>query len=232
MKNVLIISGYNNHDWKRTTPFFGKVLEETGEFAVKYSYEPSEDLAKPETLEGIDVIMLDYNGPMWCEEAKKAFVKAIEGGVGMVAIHAANNWTKGFDELETMLGVVWTAQSSHGYFHEFDIEVQAPDHPFAKGLSNFKNWDELYHCLENTQNAEFTVIADAFSATEQRGSGKREPMIIVNKYGKGHIVHNILGHVWPTQTEPKGHTSMMAVDNPDYRALLIRCCKYAAYGEV
>ena len=114
MKNVLIISGANNHDWRRTTPLFAKVLEEDGRFKVKTSFDPSEDLKNPETLEGIDVIMLDYNGPMWSDEAKAAFVKAVEAGTGVVAIHAANNWTKGVDELETMVASEYWPVPNYG----------------------------------------------------------------------------------------------------------------------
>ncbi len=225
MKNILIITGQNNHDWRRTTPLFKKVLEDSGRFAVRVTEDPSNDLPKPETLDGIDAMVVDYNGAMWSEDAKTAFVKAIESGVGMVAIHAANNWTKGFDEYEKMLGVVWVdeAGSGHGYFHEFEIEVKDVDHPFAKGLKSFRNTDELYHKLKNTQNVEFTVIADAYSAPEQRGTGNREPMLIANTYGKGRIIHNLLGHVWPVK---EGEPNMIAVDNDDYKNLLIRCCRY------
>jgi len=225
VKNVLIVTGQNNHDWKVTSPFFKKVLEDDGRFNVTVTEDPDNYLKADGALDGIDVILLDYNGSMWCEESKAAFVKAIENGTGLVAIHAANNWTNGFDELEVMLGVVWTGVSGHGYYHRFEIEVQKPDHPFAKGLSNFFNYDELYHRLENTQNATFEVIADAYSAPEQKGTGNREPMLIANTYGKGRIIHNLLGHVWPVK---EGTPDMRSIDNDDYKALLVRCCLYTA----
>lgn len=234
MINVLLLSGQNNHDWKRTSPFFKQVLEEDGRFSVTVTEDPSTDLADPKTLEGVDVMLMDYNGKMWCEEAKANFVKAVENGCGLVAIHAANNWCGNFPELCKMLGVVFVKDAGHGYFHQFDIRIASQDHPFAKGLKPFKNWDELYHKLTNTIGTSFTVIADAYSSPDQRGTGNREPMIIANTYGKGRIIHNLLGHVWPCENgaEPAGHTSMIAVDNPDYRALLIRSCLYCATGEV
>ncbi len=233
MTNVLILSGANNHDYKRTSPFFKKVLEDDGRFTAQIVDNVDEYLSDPKSLDNVDVILMDYNGPMWGDAAKANFVAAVERGVGLVAIHAANNWPVGFPELEKMLGVVWVEGSGHGYFHQFDIRIASPGHPFAQGLEPFKNWDELYHRLENTQKVPFTVIADAYSSPDQRGTGRREPMIIANTYGKGRIIHNLLGHVWPVAegAEPTGHTSMIAVDNEPYKKLLIRSCLYVAGKE-
>ncbi len=234
MINVLILSGINNHDCGRTSPFFKETLENDGRFSAQIINNVDEYLADPESLDNVDVIIMDYNGPMWSDRAKSNFVAAIERGAGLVAIHAANNWPSGFPELEKMLGVVWSKGSGHGYFHQFEVCVASPDHPLAKGLKPFKTRDELYHRLVNTQNASYTVIADTFSSPEKLGSGRREPIVIANTYGKGRIVHNVLGHVYPDSgnADESGQTTMIAVDNEPFRNLLIRSCLYVAGKEL
>ena len=42
---VLILTGVNNHDWKRTAPFCKDLHEKTGRFDVEISDEPSTTLS-------------------------------------------------------------------------------------------------------------------------------------------------------------------------------------------
>jgi type 1 glutamine amidotransferase len=39
-----------------------------------------------------------------------------------------------------------------------------------------------------------TVLATAFSAKEQSGSGENEPLLMTVSYGKGRVFHTALGH--------------------------------------
>ena len=43
---ALIIDGQNNHNWKKTTPFMKKILEETGLFTVDVSTSPKKSKKK------------------------------------------------------------------------------------------------------------------------------------------------------------------------------------------
>ena len=47
MIETLVITGAHNHDWKRSAPFFKKLLAETGRFRVDLTENPSEALDDP-----------------------------------------------------------------------------------------------------------------------------------------------------------------------------------------
>jgi hypothetical protein len=69
------------------------------------------------------------------------------------------------------------------------------EHPITKGLP--RRWihgaDELYSQLRGpAQNME--ILATAFAAPGQGGTGRDEPMLMTISYGKGRIFHTALGH--------------------------------------
>lgn len=84
---------------------------------------------------------------------------------------------------------------SHGPQHEYEIKVRQPEHPIMKGLPPvFKHGpDELYDRLRGPAE-NVTILASAFSAKEQNGTGRHEPVFMVIDYGKGRVFHTVLGH--------------------------------------
>ena len=58
---VLILTGVNNHDWKRTAPFCKDLLEKTGRFDVEISDAPSTTLSSRTNLNQYQLFLLDYN---------------------------------------------------------------------------------------------------------------------------------------------------------------------------
>ena len=53
--------------------------------------------------------------------------------------------------------------------------------------------DELYDRLRGpAENME--VLATSYSSTDQKGTGRHEPMLIALTYGKGRIYHTPMGH--------------------------------------
>lgn len=56
--------------------------------------------------------------------------------------------------------------------------------------------DELYARLRGP-GKNMTVLATAYSAPDNRGTGYDEPVLIVLSYGKGRIFHTSLGHDIP-----------------------------------
>lgn len=227
--HALILTGQNNHNWEYTSRVHRETLMETGRFEVDIADIPFSSLKDPSKLKKYQVFVVDYNGPRWGDAAEKNFLEAVNGGVGVVFIHAANNAFVGWTEYEKMCGLMWiTGKTSHGDFHAFDVKWTMPDHPILKGLPEFKaHPDELYHTLINTQNAKVTVIAEAFDAPEFKGTGKNEPMAMTLEYGKGRVFHTPLGHVW------KGSDSAKAsISDPQFRVLLARGTEWAATGKV
>ena len=237
---VLILTGVNNHDWKRTAPFCKDLLEKTGRFDVEISDDPSTTLSSRKNLNQYQLFLLDYNtgfgdlytGPEWSEIARTNFIDAVKLGVNVCVLHSANNSFPGWVEYEEICALMWREGSSHGKYHAFEVEFTDLDHPIVNGfiqtLPDGKmkaHPDELYHQLKHMHDTDYHVIAQAFSTIESGGTGQYEPMALVKTYGQARIYHNILGHLG------KGG-STDTYDNVDFQTLLIRGCEWAATGTV
>ena len=53
--------------------------------------------------------------------------------------------------------------------------------------------DELYDRLRGPAE-NMNVLATAYSAESQQGTGRHEPMILTVEYGKGRVFHTPMGH--------------------------------------
>jgi uncharacterized protein len=115
---VVLIDGQNNHDWRATSPFLKKVLEDSGRFTVDIATAPlsvSDKRPKPEgsvafppDLSKYDVVLSNYNGDPWPEEFRKALENSLrEGKLGLVIVHAANNSFGNWVEYNLMIGMGW-----------------------------------------------------------------------------------------------------------------------------
>lgn len=233
MIKVLLLSGENNHDWTRSTPFCKQVLEDTGRFAVTVAEDPSAALEDAQALKGYDLIFSDYNGREWSETAQANFVAAVEGGTDLLILHAADNAFSGWVEYEKMVALLWREGTGHGSFHEFEVKITDHEHPVTRGMQDFCLWDELYHKLVHMHAVPYHVLATAYSNPDQGGTGNDEPVMVVTQYGEARVFHMVLGHVWAG--DPNGEykgASMITFENPGFQQALIRACEWAATGEV
>jgi len=230
---TLLITGANNHDWKRSAPFCKELLEKTGKFSITLTEDPSAALENAESLKDYQLFFLDYNGPQWSEDAKSNFEASVRDGTGLIVLHAADNAFEGWIEYEKMVGLLWREGAGHGHFHEFTVTITDHGHPITRGLSDFSIWDELYHNLTHMHNVPFQVLATAFSNPEKGGTGNHEPVMVVTRYGKGRVYHHVLGHVWPDDFG-KGYkgATMITFENTMFQETLARGCEWAATGEV
>ena len=230
---TLLLTGQNNHDWKRSAPFCKTLLEKSGKFDITLTENPSAALEDAASLAKYQLIFCDYNGPMWTDAAKTNFTHAVENGTGLVILHAADNAFPGWVEYEKMVALLWRDGTGHGEFHEFKVIITDKDHPITRGLDDFMQWDELYHNLVHMHGTPTHVLATAFSSKESKGTGKHEPMMVTTQYGKGRVFHQVLGHVWPGEPNPQYRgTSMIAFENPSFQKSLVRGCEWAATGKV
>lgn len=226
---LLIIDGQNNHDnWPQTTQLMKGYLEETGLFAVDIATTPPEgkDMRSFKPLfSNYKAIVLNYNGDAWTKETNDAFEAFIENGGGMVSVHAADNAFPEWLAYNKMIGIGgWGNRNekdgpyiyynngeqvrddspgiggSHGKFHAFKIVIRNKQHPVTKGLPEvwMHNKDELYDRLRGpAENME--VLATAYSAADQKGTGRDEPVMMAVGYGRGRIFHTTLGHANESQ---------------------------------
>jgi type 1 glutamine amidotransferase len=224
--HTLLLTGANNHDWRRSAPFCKDLLDRTGLFRVELTEDPPKALANRERLSNFQLFFLDYNGPDWPDDAKAHFLDAVRKGTGVTVLHAANNGFPGWVEYETLCALCWREGTGHGRFHRFDVKVLDHDHPVTRGLPDIKSHpDELYHRLVHMHDAPYHVLASAFSDPATGGSGQDEPMLVVKTYGLGRVFHNILGHVWQGG-------DMSALEDAQFQKVLLRGCQWAATGDV
>ena len=225
---VLLVTGQQNHDWPFTSAYMEERLEATGRFEVEVTTTPARDLTDPGLSEQVDLIYLDYNGERWGEAAETAFLAAIEGGVGLVVVHASNNSFAGWDAYDELIGLAWRDGAGHGRFHAFDVEIVDTQHPVTAGLPDMHaHPDELYHRLSAAPEADFQVLMRAYSDTASGGTGKDEPITIALTRGKGRVFHTVLGHVWPGVESTRA-----SLADPQLQMLIARGAEWAATGTV
>lgn len=168
------------------------------------------------------VVLMNYNGASWPEKTEKDFEDFVKNGGGVVIVHSANNSFPEWEEYNKMIGIGgWEGRDeksgpyvyydeatekvvkdpspgiggSHGPEHAFKVTLRDKKHPITKDLPEvwMHEKDELYDRLRGpAENME--VLATAFSAKEQKGTGRHEPVLMVLNYGKGRIFHTVLGH--------------------------------------
>jgi type 1 glutamine amidotransferase len=124
---VLVISGQNNHDWAKSTPYLEKLLNRTDRFQATVNNAPGPkapqaawDAWQPR-FRDFGCVLLNYNGEAWPERVKKDFVEYVRNGGGIVVIHAANNAFTGWKEYEQMVGLLWRGKE-YGDSLYFDKE--------------------------------------------------------------------------------------------------------------
>lgn len=213
---VLILSGRNNHDWRASTPHLRRILDATGKFDVRVTEEPSGITA--ETLRPYDVLVADYCGPRWGPQAEAAVEAFVRSGKGLAVVHAASYpfgirnvlgekmTNTGVTEKQwaawaEMVGASWREadekkgipKTGHGRRHSYNVKWKDSSHPIAAGLPvSFTTSDELYFSF--VLSPKIHVLATAFNAKEEGGSGADEPLIWTNQFGKGRVFHTALGH--------------------------------------
>jgi HEAT repeat protein/type 1 glutamine amidotransferase len=170
-----------------------------------------------------DVVVLDYDGydrKGWSKRTKKAFVKYVKSGGGVVVYHGANNSFPDWEQYNEIIGLGgWGGRDeksgpmvrwrdgkvvldyspgdagSHGPAHAFQIINREKDHPITRGLP--EKWmhakDELYGELRGPAK-NLTVLATAYSDPAKNGTGEHEPILFTIDYGKGRVFHTPLGH--------------------------------------
>jgi len=209
---VLIVTGSADlpyHIWQETTAAMRSIMEASGGFNVNVLDHPEQ--LNTASLEGINVVVLNYNGPRWPRKSEEALETFIQDGGGFFAFHHAsygtffgqefreNRWQQGppgsgWEAFPKIIGASWVPENlGHARRCVFEVDWIDRTHPASTGLPrSFKANDELYHRLD--LSSEVQVLASALSPADLGGTGKREPMVWVNQFGKGRVYYTVLGH--------------------------------------
>lgn len=249
--DLLIVDGQNNHNWKATTPILKSFLTATGRFNVAVATSPPKN-APADAWEAFrpdfsqyDVVLSNYNGELWPEPVRKQLETFVDGGGGLVIVHAANNAFPEWAEFNRMIGLGWRGNNfgarvtlddggkvvttpqgdgpgaGHGRQHEFSIRTRDGKHPVTQGMP--AEWrhakDELYHGQRGPAQS-MHILATAYSDPETGGTGAHEPMIWWIPYGQGKVFTTVMGHA---------DYSMQCVG---FQSVVARGAEWAATGQV
>ena len=217
---TLIVTGHDvvpAHPWRDTTQLLRQQLEASGKFDVKVCEDTS--ILESSTLGVYKVIVLNFgfwDVPQLSDRAKENLLTYVRNGGGLMPLHFACSSYQDWKEYAELIGRVWVkGEAGHGPRAKFMVKIVDKEHPITAGMTDFEADDELYAKLSG--NAEIHVLATADSVDFSK---KTEPLVFVKKYGKGNVVHNLLGH------DVKGR------DYPEYAKLIVRGAEFAATGKV
>ena len=248
---VLIVDGFSNHDWKRTTACLTELLARHGGYSVDVSTFPAgapqeeREAWNPE-FRNYDVVIQNTNGgtqgPEWGATAKKSLEQYLKEGGGMLAFHSANNAFPQWPEYNRMIGLGWRPR-------DYGTSVIVTDDgavlrlPPGEGgpTSHGARIDALVTRLDNHpmhaglprqwRAADIEVYRYTRGPAEQVQvlSYAREPATGLNfpiewtvRYGKGRVYTSTLGHVWP------GDPALKGVQCAGFQTLLFRALDWLA----
>ena len=193
-KRIVILTGANNHDWKRSTEALEAILAEDGTFEVEVVTDPQK-LITPSFLEGVDVLLSNWNafgkkpGAPWSSELKEVYAAYVRGGGGHVAMHAGSSSHYDWEDYQALGAANWgLGKTGHGPVHKFQVRKTVVSHPITAGWDAFETTDELWHLPAVHTNS--VVLAESFSKV----TGNWEPTAVVTTFGRGRCFTLLLGH--------------------------------------
>lgn len=217
---VLILSGMNNHDWQKTTPFLANIFQENG-FEIEVSNRP--DTMKYKNLKEFDALVSNWNSfpdndLVWPDNIQKDLLRFLNEGGGLVFFHSSTSCLYKWPEFKKISTGAWVEDTWHGKPSWVKVKIENQEHLITKGIPDFYTFDELW--INAEQNSTFEVLGSALNDTILSKGLEKQPVIFVSNYGKGRIFHTTLGH------------DIIAMSNPDFQMLLLRGTEWAASSKV
>jgi len=210
---VLIVTG--GHGFEQQ-PFFA-MFDAMKTIEYKHvPYPKAADLFGPELTEKYDAIVFYdmWNRPLTAEQ-KERFVKMLQRGIGIVALHHTLGAHQDWPVWRKLIGGKFyikpgPGKSKSGWRHGQDIRVhiEDPEHPITKGVKDFVIHDETYNKYDTDESVHVLL-------TTNHPLSDRE-LAWVKSYGKCRVFYIQLGH------------GREAYGNSVYRAIVERAIRWSA----
>lgn len=253
---VLIVDGFNNHDWKQTSLVTKAILEESGRFVVSVSTMPptvgdsSWDAWNPQ-FENYAVVIQNTNNiqtpamywPLKVRQHLEAYVK---NGGGLFVLHSANNAFPDWPEYNKMIGLGWRSKDTG-----FALQLDSNDHVKrippgeGEGTNHGERFNAVIHIVNRhpinkgfpaewkTSTTEVYRFARGpaenitiLSAATDSVTHKIWPVEWIVKYGKGNMYTSSMGHLWTGEIYPPNYRCI------GFQTTLIRAVEWLATGKV
>ncbi len=229
---VLIVDGYGNHDWQKTTKLVQGILDAAQLFTFEVSTVPvdtnsAEFKSWHPKFKNYDVVIqtcndINNSGPLWTESVRWNFEKYVRKGGGVLVLHSANNAFADWPEYNNMIGLGWR-NKDYGYAFRVNEDGSLDTIPPGQGknTSHGAREDRVIHIISKdpihmgmpeewkTPSIEVYTYArgpaknvTVLSWAEDPVEHDNWPVEWIVRYGKGRIYTSTFGHVWPNESDP------------------------------
>ncbi|WP_203579151.1 ThuA domain-containing protein [Microbacterium hibisci] len=190
------------HPFPRTSARLGAILHSAG-FLVSVDHDVDRALTR---LSGFDLLVVNA-GDSWRSSSEAAvapppdagpFARALDGGIGILAMHSAVSSLRDYPEWAAAVGAVWVPRASHHPpIGPMSVRELAQD---GSERDRFELFDERYCSLQKVGRS--CVVAD------HDGVEGREPTAWVRRAGASRIAVDVLGHD-ERSFESSGHRDLV-----------------------
>lgn len=254
---ALIVDGFSNHDWRKTTAFIQTTLSRTGLFEIAVSTSPGEPGAagwaewRP-NFSNYDVVVLNMNNIQqpelrWPRRVEQALEAYVAGGGGLLIYHSANNAFPHWPEYDRMIGLGWR-DKNHGVALRLDANGTIERIPAGtgEGTSHGKRQDTLvirrnghpitHGAPKRWMTPDIEVYTYARGPAEELtiltygrhiASDSYWPLEWVVNYGRGRVYNSSFGHIWKTDEGVPDRVRCVG-----FQTSLIRAAEWAVRGAV
>ncbi len=253
---VLIVDGYSNHDWKRTTQYIRLILDRAGLFETTVTTYPlhqdAETVAQWDPhFSSYDVVIqtcndLNGNGPRWSRVIEKELESYVSKGGGLYVFHSGNNAFAAWPEYNRMIGLGWRSKDFGPALTISDtgavVRVPAGEGP-ATGHGN--RIDALItrlgdHPIEQNLPRQWRA-ADIEVYRYSRGPAENltvlsyatDPATKLNfpiewvvAYKRGRVFNATYGHLWANQVTPTG------LECAGFQTIFVRALQWLAGKDI
>lgn len=223
---VLIVDGFSNHDWQKTTGFIEEVLDRSGKFEVDVSTSPASvdaegwDEWNPRFSDYAVVIQNSNNIQepelRWPRRVEQDLEEYLRGGGGMLAYHSANNAFAHWSEYDAMIALGWRPKE-YGTALQMDAEggIRPVPPGQGEGTSHGPRQDTVVirkgeHPV-NRGMPQRWLTPDIEVYTHARGPAENVTVLSYGRhhasdtywplewtvqYGQGRVYASSFGHIW------------------------------------
>lgn len=253
---VLIVDGFGNHDWRRTTRLIRGILETRAAFHIEVSTapasatEPGRSTWNPD-FSRCDVVIQTCNdihrsGPPWPEPVRRSFESFVSHGGGVFVFHSGNNAFQDWDAYNRMIGLGWRDRN-FGTAIRIRPDESLERIPPGQGASTghgARNDRAIHRLGEHPIHAGLprvwmTPLIEVYthargpaenlsilSWAEDPATGGRWPTEWTVNFGKGRVYTSTFGHVWKDEADP------VNLRCAGFQTIFIRALEWLAKREV